>query len=92
MDAAELGVTTPSSVAKLASTAATHPKKVPGMLAQPYIDLAKDPKKAISEHPVSTFLMFSRRSGFRGASPGRLRAQRVSRRSSGRRRRYRVPH
>jgi hypothetical protein len=56
-DASELAVTTPSSVAKIASTAAHHPKKLPGMLAQPYIDLAKHPVETISEHPVSTALM-----------------------------------
>lgn len=58
-DAAELAVTTPTSVAKLASTAATHPEKVPGLLAQPYIDLAKHPIKTFSEHPVSTALMLA---------------------------------
>lgn len=56
-DAAELAVTTPSSIAKLGSTAAHHPEKVPGMLAQPYEDLYHHPGKAITEHPVSTFLM-----------------------------------
>lgn len=58
-DAAELAVTTPSSVAKIASTAATHPKKLPGMLAQPYKDLAHDPVGFVSEHPVSTALMLA---------------------------------
>jgi hypothetical protein len=55
-DAAELAVTTPSSIAKLASTAAHDPEKVPGMLAQPYVNLVKHPETAF-EHPVSTALM-----------------------------------
>jgi hypothetical protein len=58
-DAAELAVTTPSSIAKVATTAVTHPKKLPGMLAAPYVQAIKDPKKAITEHPVSTALMFA---------------------------------
>jgi hypothetical protein len=56
-DAAELAVTTPSSVAKLASTAYHDPKKVPGLLAAPYVDLAKHPVKNVTEKPVSTTLM-----------------------------------
>jgi hypothetical protein len=58
-DTAELVTTTPSSVAKLASTAVHHPEKVPGMLADPYIELAKHPGKALTEHPVTTALMVS---------------------------------
>jgi hypothetical protein len=56
-DAAELAVTTPSSVAKLASTAVHHPKKVPGMLAKPYVDLAKHPVESFTERPVTSTLM-----------------------------------
>lgn len=56
-DAAELAVTTPSGVAKLATTAVHHPGKVPGMLAAPYKQLAEHPGKFITEHPVSAALM-----------------------------------
>lgn len=56
-DAAELAVTTPSSVAQLGKTAVTDPKKVPGMLAAPYKELAEHPGKFVTEHPVSTALM-----------------------------------
>lgn len=58
-DLAELAVTTPSSVAKLASTAVHDPGKVPGMLAAPYKQLARDPVGFVTEHPVSTALMLS---------------------------------
>jgi hypothetical protein len=56
-DAAELVITTPSSLAKLATTAVHDPEKVPGMLAEPYKQLARDPGKFITEKPVSTLLM-----------------------------------
>jgi len=58
-DALEMAVTMPSSVAKLASTAATHPQRVPGLLWQPYHELIKNPKGFIEEHPVSAALMFA---------------------------------
>lgn len=58
LDTAELAVTTPSSLIKIGDTAIHHPKKLPGMLAEPYKEAIKDPRKAISEHPVSTALMF----------------------------------
>lgn len=57
-DIAELVVTTPSSLYKLGATAIHHPEKVPGLLAQPYKDLIKDPGSAVT-HPVSTALMFA---------------------------------
>jgi hypothetical protein len=56
-DAAELVTTTPTSLVKLGDTAIHHPEKVPGMLAQPYKDLAKDPLGTIRTHPISTVLM-----------------------------------
>lgn len=56
-DAAELATGTPSSVAKLASTAVHHPEQVPGMLLEPYKQLAEHPGKFITEHPVTTALM-----------------------------------
>lgn len=56
-DVAELTVTTPSSVAHLAETAVTHPKKLPGELAAPYVELAKHPVKTLQDKPVSTALM-----------------------------------
>jgi hypothetical protein len=56
-DVAELAVTTPSSVGKLASDVVHHPKKVPGELVKPYLDLAKNPLKTAEEKPVSTALM-----------------------------------
>jgi len=58
-DAAEIAVTTPTSVVKLGQTAVTKPEKVPGMLAQPYKDLYHHPGKFITEHPVSSALMFA---------------------------------
>lgn len=58
-DTAELVTTTPTSLVKLGDTAIHDPAKVPGMLAQPYKDLVKDPQKAFEEHPVSTFLMLA---------------------------------
>lgn len=58
-DAAEIAVTTPSSVAKVVSTAAHDPQSLPALLAEPYKQLAKDPGKFIREHPVSTALMLS---------------------------------
>src|SRR4029077_19745298 len=56
-DAAEIAVTTPTSIVKLGQTAVTKPEKVPGMLAAPYKELAAHPGKFISEHPVSAALM-----------------------------------
>jgi hypothetical protein len=56
-DAEEMAVTLPSSVTHLAVTTATDPGKVPGLLAQPYVQLAHDPVKALSEHPLQTALL-----------------------------------
>lgn len=56
-DAAELIVTAPSSIAKLASTAAHDPEKLPAMLAEPYIEMAKNPGEFITERPVTAALM-----------------------------------
>lgn len=56
-DAAELAVTTPSTLYKLGDTLVHDPEKVPGMLAEPYKELAKDPKGFATERPVSTLLM-----------------------------------
>jgi hypothetical protein len=71
-DAAEIAITTPSSVAKLATTTATHPKKVPGMLAAPYVELAKHPKKFVTEHPVSAALMVAPAARIPGRAAGRV--------------------
>jgi hypothetical protein len=71
-DAAELAVTTPSSVAHLASTAVHHPAKVPGLLAAPYKELAKHPGAFISEHPVSTALMLAPGVRLPGRAVGRV--------------------
>lgn len=56
-DAAELAVTTPSSVAHLVGTAVHDPKSLPGQLAKPYVDLAKHPVETAEEKPVTTALM-----------------------------------
>jgi hypothetical protein len=67
-DAAELAVTTPSSVAKLASDVVHHPGKVPGELAAPYVEFAKHPVKFSEEKPVTTALMLQPA----GRMPGRV--------------------
>lgn len=56
-DAADLVVNTPASVVKLASTAYTDPAKVPGMLAEPYKQLLKDPIGFTEKSPISSALM-----------------------------------
>jgi hypothetical protein len=71
-DTAELAVTTPSSVAKLASTAVHDPEKVPGLLAQPYKDFLKHPGKTAFEHPVSTALMLAPGVKLPGRAVGRV--------------------
>lgn len=58
-DVKELATTLPTSLYQLGKTTVTHPEKVPGLLADPYIEAVKHPIKAISEHPVSTALMFA---------------------------------
>jgi hypothetical protein len=84
-------VSTPSSIAKLASTAVHDPAKLPGMLAEPYKQLAKHPGKFLTEKPVSTLLMLAPQAGDRDSlqagSPGSL----ASRRSSAPHRRCRTP-
>jgi hypothetical protein len=71
-DVAELAVTTPSSLAKLATTTVTHPQKVPGMLAAPYVELAKHPEKFVTEHPVSAALMLAPAARIPGRAVGRV--------------------
>jgi hypothetical protein len=71
-DAAELAVTTPSSVAKLVSTAATQPEKVPGLLLEPYKELAKDPLEFVRTHPVSAALMVAPTVRLPGRVAGRV--------------------
>jgi hypothetical protein len=71
-DALELVTTTPSSVAKLASTAVHDPKKVPGMLVEPYKQLVKDPKNFIEGHPVTAALMVSPAARLPGLSVGKV--------------------
>jgi hypothetical protein len=56
-DAAELAVTTPSSLAKFGATAATHPGQALHMVTDPYKQLAKDPGKFIHDRPVTALLM-----------------------------------
>jgi hypothetical protein len=56
-DAADIAVSTPTSVAKLASDVVHRPEKVPGELIAPYKELVKHPGKFITEKPVSTLLM-----------------------------------
>jgi hypothetical protein len=57
-DAAELAATTPTSTYLLGKTAVTDPKKLPGMLAEPYKQVIQDPSLAF-KRPVSTALMFA---------------------------------
>jgi hypothetical protein len=71
-DAADLAVSTPTSVAKLASTAVHDPEKVPGMLAEPYKQLAKHPGKFLTEKPVSTLLMLAPAGRGPGLAAGRV--------------------
>jgi hypothetical protein len=56
-DAAEMAVTTPSSVAHLIDTGIHHPTQLPALLAKPYEDLARHPIKTLSEHPLQTALL-----------------------------------
>jgi hypothetical protein len=56
-DAKEIATTMPTSLYKLGETAVTHPKKVPGMVIEPYKELVKHPVAFATKHPVSTFLM-----------------------------------
>ena len=56
-DVGELVATTPTSIAHLAKTAVTEPQKVPKMLADPYIEVAKHPIRELTERPVSTLAM-----------------------------------
>jgi hypothetical protein len=71
-DAAELAVTTPSSVAKLASTAVHQPKKVPGMLAKPYTELYHHPGESFTERPVSSTLLVAPVLRVPGRAAGRV--------------------
>lgn len=71
-DVAEIAVTTPSSIAKLGSDVAHHPAKVPGELAAPYRQLVKDPKKFVTEHPVSAALMVAPAARMPGRAAGRV--------------------
>jgi hypothetical protein len=70
-DAAEIVATTPTSTYMLGKTAVTHPEKVPGMLAAPYVELAKHPGKFIQEHPVSAALMVAPARRFPAAARAR---------------------
>lgn len=56
-DAAELAVTTPSSLYALGDTAIHHPSHLPGQLVKPYVQLVKHPEKTLTERPVSSALM-----------------------------------
>jgi hypothetical protein len=71
-DAAELAVSTPSSLVKVGDTAIHHPTKLPGLLAAPYEEVLKHPGKAVTEHPVSTLLMFAPSVRVPGLAAGRL--------------------
>lgn len=70
-DAAELAVTTPSSLAKLATTTVHHPSKVPGMLLEFPKQLYHHPGQTISEHPVTTALMVAPAVKMPGRAAGR---------------------
>jgi hypothetical protein len=71
-DFADLVVTTPTSLGKLASTAATHPEKVPGMLAAPYKEAFKDPIGFATKRPVTSYLMFAPGVKTPGLAAGRV--------------------
>ena len=70
-DTAELAATTPTSTYMLGKTAVTEPKKLPGMLIEPYKQLAKDPAKFVFEHPVSTALMVTPAGRLPGRAAGK---------------------
>jgi hypothetical protein len=55
----------------LARTAVTDPEKVPGMLAQPYIDTARHPIKSFVEHPGETALLLAGIEGAVGRGAGK---------------------
>jgi hypothetical protein len=59
------------SLYKVGETALHNPKKAAGMLAQPYIDTAKDPIKSFAEHPLGTALLFTGVKGGTGRAAGR---------------------
>jgi hypothetical protein len=71
-DAADLAVSTPTSVAKLASDVVHRPTKVPGELIAPYKALVKHPGKFITDKPVSTLLMFAPAGRGPGLAAGRV--------------------
>ena len=56
-DASNILINAVPSTIQFASDAYHNPKGVPKALAQPYIDLAKNPQKFFEENPVSTALM-----------------------------------
>jgi hypothetical protein len=70
-DAAELAATTPTSTYLLGKTAVTDPKKLPGMLAEPYKQLITDPSLAF-KRPVSTALMFAPAGKLPGLAAGKV--------------------
>ena len=70
-DAAELVVTTPTSLVKTAETAIKEPKKLPGQLIEPYKQVVKDPAKALLERPVSTALLFAPGAKIPGLAAGK---------------------
>lgn len=71
-DLVELTTTTPSSLAHLATTAATDPLKVPGMLVKPYTEVYHHPGRELWHHPVSTALMFLPGAKIPGRGLGRV--------------------
>jgi hypothetical protein len=71
-DVAEIAVTTPSSIAKLASDIVHRPSKVPGELIAPYRELIKDPKAFIEERPVSAALMVAPVARVPGRAAGKV--------------------
>jgi hypothetical protein len=58
------------SLYKLGETAIHDPKKAAGMVAQPYIDVAKHPVRSFEDHPLGTALLFSGLKGGSGRAAG----------------------
>lgn len=58
-DAGELAVTSPTAVARALDVAVHHPKQALKEQAEPFKQLAKDPKKFIEDKPVTSALMLN---------------------------------
>jgi hypothetical protein len=71
-DAGELAVTSPTAVVKSISTAVSHPKQEAKALAGQYGELAKHPKKFISDKPVTAALMLNPLARAPGLAAGKV--------------------